>query len=42
MSRVKMVDLPCWSFKSSHLNELYRGNLVRLIFLVPFEIFNDN
>ena len=39
MSRAKMVDLPCWPFKLSHLNELYRGNLVRSITLVPYEIF---
>ena len=38
VSRARMGALPCWPFELSPLNELYRGNRVRSITLVPFEM----
>ena len=41
MSQSRMVDLPCWPFELSPLNELYKGKLVRSKTHIPFEIFDD-
>ena len=38
VSHARIVALSCWP-ELSPLNELYRGNLVRLTTLVSFEIF---
>ena len=38
MSHARMVSFPCLSFELSPLKEL-GGKLVRLITLIPFEIF---
>ena len=35
----RIVVLPCWTYKLSPLNELYRRKLVHSITLIPFEIF---
>ena len=37
MSRAKMDAFTYWPFELSPLNELYRGKLVRLKILMPFE-----
>ena len=39
MSHVRMVAPLCWPFELSPLNEFYRGQLVRFITLIHFEIF---
>ena len=39
MSPARMVARLCWPFELFPLNDLYREILVRLITLIPFEMF---